>query len=71
MQPIKKNTKKSDFVLRALFPYLFLYFVLFFYISYENKNTRQTVLFAELAFTISGIVPNDFLFVHLLACLFG
>ena len=67
----KKNIKKSDFVLGALFPYLFIYFVSLFYISYENKNTRQTVLFAELAFTFSGIVPNDLFFVCLLACLFG
>ena len=70
MQPIKKIQKNP---ISFCGPYFRIYFFicLIFYISYENKNTRQTVLFAELAFTISGIVPNDFLFVYLLACLFG
>ena len=80
MQPIKKCKKKSGSVLRALFPYLFIYLFIYSFIHLFNLilsfDTKIRILGKQffslrLAFTFSSIVPNDFLFMCLLACLFA
>ena len=68
MQSMKKCPKNPVYSSGGL---ISVFILSYFIISYEHKNARQPVLFAELAFIFFSIVPNDFLFMCLLARLFA